>query len=244
MCTLTFFPQGNGFFCMTQSRDESIRRRPAIPPMIADISGRKHIFPADGEKGGTWIGVSADGRAASLLNGSEFAHPVKPPFRHSRGLLIPALFSFPDIRVFAREYAFGGLEPFTMVVREAAGLYELSWNGLEHRLLELDPDQARIYSSPTLYDDDIRITRRRWFDRMIADHPGFRPGDIWQLHVMGQPPGLNGNLLIQREDFIETVSISQITRGADGIFFKYKDLINQITFTKSFSDNADSTQAA
>ena len=151
MCTVTYIPLGNSSFILTHNRDESVKRRIASPPVRSTINGMEHIFPVDPQGMGTWIGVSESGRVASLINGGKKAHSHAPPYRHSRGLVIPAYFRYSSFIEFFNDYDFKGLEPFTLLVFENGNIFETVLDEDQVQFRKIKPDKPFIYSSSTLY---------------------------------------------------------------------------------------------
>ena len=67
MCTVSWLhtPSGYQLLC---NRDERHIRKPALGPMIRNLSGVRVIAPVDGYLGGAWIAVNEAGLAFSLVN--------------------------------------------------------------------------------------------------------------------------------------------------------------------------------
>lgn len=96
MCTLTLRLERDSLL-VTMNRDELRSRAPELPPGLQDGWGG----PRDGEKLGTWFGVSPAGTVACLLNAYRADEPLRPvPGAPSRGEIVPALLraggSFPE----------------------------------------------------------------------------------------------------------------------------------------------------
>lgn len=67
------------------NRDESTRRPTLRPRVFAEPAGRTRWFgPADGQAGGTWLGVNDHGLLAAITNRKKDELPANP---RSRGLL-------------------------------------------------------------------------------------------------------------------------------------------------------------
>jgi len=139
MCTVTYIPKEEGGFILTQNRDEDVKRSISTPPIQLEINGIKHLFPVDPQGQGTWIGISEEGRVASLLNGGSEAYSRKQTYRHSRGKVIMDYFSYPSFKEFYDQYNFKELEPFTLLVFEDGKMYELIVNELYLKSNELNP---------------------------------------------------------------------------------------------------------
>jgi len=67
MCLVSYIPLAGNQFCITSNRDEAPARA-AYAIQEEKIGEETIYYPAD-TKGGSWIVVSASGRAICLLNG-------------------------------------------------------------------------------------------------------------------------------------------------------------------------------
>lgn len=235
MCTVTYIPRELGTFTLTHSRDESIKRVIASPPMKRMIGGVKHLFPVDPAGMGTWIGIAENGRAAGLLNGGKTGHTHAPPYKHSRGLIIPAYFNYSGFMEFYENYDFEGLEPFTLLAFEDGKIYEavLDETGISFR--ELPADKPFIYSSSTLYSDKTRSNRNirflEWYftgreigrDAIFTLHKKFNFED--EADKSKVPPG----------HILRTVSITSVVHERESISMDYLDLVNDIRFVNQLA---------
>lgn len=228
MCTVTYIPKGNDTFYLTQSRDESIKRAIASPPIRKKINGIYHIFPVDPEGMGTWIGTSETGRTASLLNGGSSPYSHNPPYRHSRGLIIMDYFSYADYDEFISKYNFENLEPFTLLVFEYGKIFELIHNENGIQSNSLDPSKAFIYSSTTLYSEerihDKKLNFLEWY---------FYNEELDQSMILD----FHRNYLYENEEdksilpegvILKTVSITSLSMSSSSSKVDYFDLVNDI----------------
>jgi uncharacterized protein with NRDE domain len=165
MCTVTYLPLGNDEFCLTSNRDETPSRQPM--ELYYDEANNL-LFPKEPKHGGTWISASADNRLVCLLNGAFQKHKHEPPYRRSRGLVVLDYFEYGTTAQFVTNYYFDGIEPFTMVIVDNGKLFDFRWDGAAKHLLELDPEKPHIWSSSTLYNDEIKNKRIAWFQNWLA----------------------------------------------------------------------------
>ena len=236
MCTVTYLPTGNNSFILTHNRDEKRSRPSAFAPKIEKLNDNQVIMPRDSKANGTWIALSEDKKVVCLLNGGFKKHTYNPPYRHSRGDIIPAYLSFENINEFLDNYYLDGIEPFTLILHEHKKLYEMRWDGNNNHLKELDIDTPHIYSSVTLYTEDAIEDRKRWFKHWLKEHLLFNVPDIRDFHCHGGDGDKENALVMKRADIYSTVSITSIEKNIDGAEMIYKDLldgtttINSITF--------------
>ena len=157
MCTVSFVC-ANGKIIITSNRDEPIVR-PSSPPKSYRINNKKIIFPKDPKAGGTWFAVDDDATVLVLLNGAAEKHQWQPPYRKSRGLIVLDIISEVNPLQSWESIDLDVIEPFTMVLYQEQKLYQLRWNGDQKETLILDTSKQYIWSSSTLYSQEIRNKR-------------------------------------------------------------------------------------
>ena len=233
MCTVTYIPTGKDTYILTHNRDESIKRPLASPPVKRKLEEKFTVYPVDPVGMGTWVGFSDEGRVASLLNGGTERHEHNPPYRHSRGLVIPALFKYKSFIEFYTGFDFEGLEPFTLLVFEHGNIYELIHNENATRFQSLDSEKPFIYSSSTLYSDS-RIQERKlkfleWF--FLTDQ--IDQQKILDLHRQFRFEKEADQSLIPAGHILKTVSITSVVKGNDKLRMDYFDVVNDIHLWKA-----------
>jgi hypothetical protein len=102
----------------------------------------------------------------------------------------------------------GSIEPFTAVVWDHGRLYECIWDGEEKHFTEKDNGQPHIWSSVTLYEEPIRSRRRQWFDQWLDGNPGPSLDNILEFHQFSGDGDAYNSLLMNRDGYVFTVSIT------------------------------------
>jgi hypothetical protein len=236
MCTVTYLPLPRNGFIITSTRDEKTIRKPALPPEKYEIHRREVWFPKDADAGGTWIASSPGGYTLCLLNGGFVLHESRPPYRMSRGLVLLDFYRYNDAARFNEEYDFLGIEPFTLLIRNACGsgrsgtaaqFDELRWDGEQMHHTSLDPDRPGIWSSVTLYSDEVIQERSRWFEGWLASQPELNAGNAVHFHKTAGTGNTENDLLMNRENVVRTVSITSIHRDPSRHEYYYEDVIIQ-----------------
>lgn len=222
MCTVTYLPKGpNHDWLLTSNRDEAphraahgIQRRPGL------------LFPQDLGAGGTWIAAHEQGRAAVLLNGAFELHQRRPPYRLSRGLMVLQYFDFADAEEFIQKFEFQGLEPFTFIIREPAGLHEIRWDAVQLHHNILSAEAPHIWASATLYGPEPQQKRRQWFAQWLQiDIPKDQQAVLlWHRHT-GDGDVWN-DLVMNRNGMVQTVSITGIAQRDREMSMIFQDLLS------------------
>lgn len=239
MCTVSYLPlRDKGEFILTSNRDERVNRI-TLPPKFYTIRGKRIVFPKDAQAGGSWIAAGEKGRLGCLLNGARVAHQKLPIHTHSRGkVLIDLVASAEDPVIFFSRYDLSATEPFTIVsidnVKDRAhSMLEFIWDGATKALRYLDPGSPYLWSSVTLYDETERETRNQWFDRFLeGSRSELTPEMALEFHSGHHTADKRINLLMQRDDQLRTVSITQMINDKNGIRMAYHDMIENEKFVK------------
>jgi hypothetical protein len=223
MCTVTYIKTPDAVY-ITSNRDEHIHRAAALPPVVATIRSKKILFPKDPVGAGSWIALDENGKTAVLLNGAEKKHEPVYPYRKSRGLILLELISTDNSSNFFEGADLDRIEPFTIILFEKGILYQLRWNGMKKQVLLPDVHSAHIWSSVTLYTDEVIAQRKKMFQQFIRHNP--EPGSeaILQFHQPDNADKENG-FTIKRKSGMQTQSVTQVNIKASHCFMNYHDLI-------------------
>ncbi|MBY0478771.1 MAG: NRDE family protein [Chitinophagaceae bacterium] len=228
MCTVTYIPTDNGFF-FTSNRDEKqVRLRATYPQWFQYASG-KILFPKDGNAGGTWMALHENGNAMVLLNGASTNHIYNPPYRKSRGLIFLDIFDHPNPIAAFEQIHLQGIEPFTLIIREKHLLADVKWDGHEKTIAELDLQQPAIWSSATLYADDIIKKRQHWFQQFVTNHTVLHTDNILNFHRFAGDGDSANDVMMNRENEYLTVSITSLEQKNNISKLLYVDLLSNET---------------
>lgn len=233
MCTVSFV-NANGKIIITSNRDEQTIRPSAIEPKNYLINNQNIIFPKDKKAGGTWFAVKENATVLVLLNGAEERHVFKDSWRKSRGIIVLELISSESVIQEWRSLDLNNIEPFTLVLFENQKLYQLRWNEIEKTTLELDTNQNHIWSSSTLYPKEIREKRADWFSTFLDTKPEVDEEDMFNFHRYTEEGNSENGLIINRDNFLKTLSITQTVIEKNKVAIHYNDLIAERDFSNTF----------
>jgi len=227
MCTVTFIPSKSGIV-LTSNRDEKHWRAAAVPPEIYSLSSGRIIFPKDGDAGGSWFAIHENGNAVIFLNGGFVWHKSQPPYRKSRGLILLDLVNNESPPRSFEKIPLDGIEPFTAVIWENQKLLECRWDGRKKYHKELSSDAPHIWSSATLYDEDVVVKRRKWFDEWLHTNPHPTQEEIMHFHQFTGDGDQHNDLMMNRDGKVFTVSVTSAFIHDREIFMQYLDVRNAI----------------
>lgn len=233
MCTVSFV-NNNEAVIITSNRDEKIIRPSAIPPKSYTCNGKNIVYPKDPKAGGTWFVVDANGSVLVLLNGGLKKHNPKFLYRKSRGLIALDVICSDSPKDFWGTINLEDIEPFTLVLYQDKKLYELIWDGLIKRKTQLDETQNHIWSSVTLYSDQIRERRTKWFNDFGKKFDNISGSDMLDFHRNTQGNDSENGLVINRENTLKTLSITQVILKQNKSVIAYHDLVNTKEFSTAF----------
>lgn len=233
MCTVSFVKTADSII-ITSNRDEKMIRPSAILPQSYNVNNQNLIFPKDPKAGGTWFATNEAGVVLVLLNGAQEKHEVQLPYRKSRGLIVLDVISASSPRASWDVIDLDQIEPFTLVLFQEEQLWQLRWNGSEKETIELDINQPHVWSSSTLYPAAVREERAKWFHQYMNEKQQVSVNDMYQFHRYTHNDNQENGLVINRNDEMQTLSITQAVLQQKKVKVLHYDLITQEDFATSF----------
>lgn len=234
MCTVSFVV-ANAQVIITSNRDERVIRPSAWEPAMYALNNKNIIFPKDPKAGGTWFATTESGTIAVILNGAVEKHQVKSSYRRSRGLILLDIISSDSPIQEWERMNLTDIEPFTLVLYLDDELYQLQWDEIKKETTPLDSSSNYIWSSSTLYSSEIRSQRAHWFEKFLKDHKEINPLKLFDFHQYTEGSNQDFGLIINRENALKTLSITQAVIKQKEIVFSYLDLQHQKYFVNSYS---------
>ncbi len=234
MCTVTFLPLSNTDFILTSNRDEQ-RLRETLQPKIYEENGVEMLFPKDKVAGGTWIGVSSKKRMVCVLNGGFIKHIRKANYSKSRGLIAKELLKGNALMPFIKNLDLLGVEPFTMIVvdwnTDTLNLVELVWDETQKHIKQYK-NEPKIWSSSTLYTDEIKELRNNWFQKWLSENE-FTSEAILKFHHSEK--GDKKQAILMKRNYVETVSITSVKKMDNTIEMFYEDVVHSTKTAVNFN---------
>ena len=230
MCTLTFVAAG-GKFIVTHNRDEQTARPSAIEPKRYLVNNTSVFFPKDPKAGGTWFAVATSQSVLVLLNGADEKHQILSNYRKSRGLIVLDLMTAKSVIDQWLRIDLDGIEPFTSILFEKGQLVQLQWNGTNKLEQKLDTNKPYIWSSATLYSKQIREQRAKWFQLFLEQNKNLDENDLINFHRNTETNNNENGLIINRNDVLKTLSVTQYVIESKKSVLHYYDLIANKQFS-------------
>lgn len=225
MCTVTYIKFNDQYF-FTSNRDENINRQPALHPQKIVNENFTLYYPEDPIGNGTWFCVKNNGTICILLNGAQKKHVSNGPYLKSRGIVLLELIKYQNINFGWEEMNLEKIEPFTVIAFSNGMLFQLRWNGTEKESIELNADEAHIWSSATLYSEDIMTERKIWFEAFLKDNDFTIDGNkMLSFHADTQKENTENGLQIRRSNNILTKNITQCVLRKNEFTITHLDLL-------------------
>jgi len=228
MCTVTYIPLGKSDFILTSNRDETPLRK-TISPQTYVEDGVALTYPKDAVAGGTWIGLSEKKRLICLLNGGFRIHKRAESYKMSRGIIVKKLLKADDAVAVIEDFDFENIEPFTIVLvdwkDDELKAYELVWTG-EEKHFQLLKDEPKIWSSSTLYTEEMKALRQEWFQEWLDETAVISQEKIVMFH-QDETKGHSEISLKMKRKTVETVSVTSIHREDGKLNSQYLDFVNE-----------------
>ena len=96
--------------------------------------------------------------------------------------------------------------------------------GRASHILRLNAEAAYIWSSATLYSEQMHGRRSNWFEDWLRTQIRKVPEDVLRFHHEAGDGDWRTNVLMNRGDIIQTVSISCLVVNAEEKKFLYEDI--------------------
>lgn len=225
MCTVTFIPSKEHIL-LTSNRDEKHWRSPAHAPARYLFKTGNILFPKDGDAGGTWFAVHENGNAVIFLNGGFVKHEPSPPYRRSRGLILLDLLDSPSPYKTFEAIDLNNIEPFTAIIWDLGQLRECRWDGKQKHATAMDNRSPHIWSSATLYNEQVIAKRKQWFNNWLLKNPEPVQEDILHFHQFTGDGDSHNDLLMNRDGKVYTVSVTSVDILGRKAMLEYVDVKN------------------
>lgn len=234
MCTVTYVPSKKGFV-FTSNRDEQVCRKTLAPASYVE-DGVGLFYPKDEVAGGTWIGLSEYKRLVCLLNGGFVYHDPTIKFPKSRGVVVKSILTSKNLLQTLESVDLEGVAPFTLIVVDWNNthiIYELVWCRQEKKITKLAIEQPYIWSSSTLYTDDMKILRKKWFDKDVVLKTGEIKENVLKFHQNETLGDVEISPKMKRS-VVETISTTMVVCVDEAVSMEYHDYVkNEVLSSKN-----------
>ncbi len=232
MCTVTLV-RNEGKIIITSNRDERTSRPASHKPEMQLVGNKKLLFPKDPLAGGSWFVVDDGSNVGVLLNGADKPHAIKSSYRISRGIILLNLLAAPSPINEWHKIDLTGIEPFTVVLTQGQQSFQLRWNEISKDQVSLDETTNYIWSSATLYTEEIRQARAKWFNTFLNEFPDATPQQLREFHKYTKGNDPKNGLVINRDNVVLTQSITQAVIENNKVELHHDDLLTSNAYTNS-----------
>ena len=122
------------------------------------------------------------------------------------------------------------IEPFTLIVFDGGSLYECRWDGSKKYCKQLNKNTHNIWSSATLYNEEIVMKREQWFAKWLNKNPNPSVQDILHFHQFAGEGDTQNDLCMNRNNNMLTVSVTGIELNHETAIMHYIDLKDNIEY--------------
>ena len=228
MCTVTYIPTKKDQFIFTSNRDESPKRSTLFPDYYNE-EGVDLFYPKDEVANGTWIGLSEKKRLVCLLNGGFEYHNPLLKFPRSRGLVVKELLRTNSLQKTIQDLNLEGVAPFTLLVVDWESdltLTELVWCKENKHVTPLDVESPHIWSSSTLYTEEMKIERKDWLDSCLKEFKVITQKEILDFH-QNEQLGCVETALKMKRSRVETISTTSVLKEGEELSMHYHDYVTE-----------------
>ncbi len=231
MCTVSYIGTSTEII-ITSNRDERSARPVALPPEIYSVETKRLLYPKDPLGGGSWFTADQFGNAAVLLNGATEKHLPALHYRKSRGLILTEIAAAPSPIDHWKRIVLKGIEPLTIILLNNKKLSQLSWNGSRKNTITLETKRNYLWSSVTLYSEEIRRRREKWFRDFLSGKSMISAGEMLLFHSSTGKDDPQNGLMMNRDNALRTVSITQTRIDQERVLMTYLQIQPPTEFSK------------
>jgi hypothetical protein len=105
---------------------------------------------------------------------------------------------------------------------------------LKKSTIALDTNQSHIWSSSTLYSKEIREKRANWFSTFLDTKPEVNENELFNFHRYTEEENTEHGFVINRNDTLKTLSITQTDLEKNKVEIHDNDLIAFSHFSNTF----------
>ena len=162
----------------------------------------------------------------TLISFSISAQVKSTKKKKPKGIIVKNILSADDGVFYINNFDFTVVEPFTLILvdyLDALEAYELVWDGVEKYFNKLT-QEPKIWSSSTLYTQDMKEMRKDWFSNWLNKQNGFKQENIIDFHNNDELGTSETSVKMKRE-FVETVSITSVKKEGSKVDISYIDVL-------------------
>lgn len=223
MCTVSVVP-ATGQYIFTFNRDEKPERHTPHFIKQKQLAHKEIYFAQDSKAGGSWFVADNLGNILMLFNGAFTKHHKKEHYSNSRGIILLQMAAAVNMQLYFKTSLLTGVEPFSIILFEHKNLYRLTWDGVMKHTTKLLNHTPYIFSSATLYNEDVQQQRRQWLSACLKDVEVIHSKTVFNFHAGYNLADKENGLIIERPQSCHTLSISQAVVSSVVVELTHTDL--------------------
>lgn len=231
MCTLTYIPFKD-FRVITSNRDESPLRNATGLSEYYTANNEKYLIAKEPLQGGTNTAIGEKNRNTILLNGAFKPHDMNKRYGMSRGLVLLKCLDYKNAFDFANDFDFDTIQPFTLVDFYET-IREIRWDGEKIYQKEYSIHEPHLWASAQMYLQKAQQDRLEWFAQLLDDK-NLTAQKVLDFHFYGGNGDPENDMVMNRRNIVQTISISQVLEFDDKKKVSHYDLVNDLTESYDF----------
>lgn len=222
MCTLTYVPLKSGNV-ITSNRDESPLRNATELTSYLTQTHNEYLIAKEPLYGGTNTAIGIKNRNTFLLNGAFKPHDMTLKYGTSRGIVLLKSLDYDNAFLFADDFDFDKVQPFTLLDFKDT-IRELRWDGKKIYKTEYSVDEPHIWASAQMYLEKAQENRKKWFAQLL-NKENLDAQEILDFHFHGGNGDPENDMVMNRNNVVRTISISQVVKTNDKKHVAHYDLV-------------------
>jgi hypothetical protein len=225
MCTVTYIPLPDGNI-VTANRDEAPVRNADGLSSHFNRDGDEFLIAKEPIHGGANLAIGKNFTGV-LLNGAFLPHERKPSYQKSRGLIVLDSLNLSSLNQFEKS-DLHGVEAFTLI-RIGSTIEELRWDESQIHFRIYETSKPLLVASAKLYEPAALKNRQIWFDELLRTSITPNRDEVWDFHMNGGDGDAENDMLMNRGNFVRTVSVSQVVTSENEKTGKHYDVLRDKT---------------
>jgi hypothetical protein len=138
-------------------------------------------------------------------------------------------FNYQNASAFIKKLDCSQVAPFTLLMFDSSNvlnIHQLRWDGDQKYIENINPNVPKLWASATLYGKTQRENRKMWFEQWIKKKSIIDGDYLRSFHTSKHTDDVQNDIVMQRDNGLQTVSVTQVQYHAGQLDMQYHDLIS------------------